>query len=104
MDRRRGVAVSIAAAVLCLSSLAAAAPLSGSVVDGLTLKPIAGATVTAPGGETATTDKAGHFTFADVPPGPLDLALAATGYDATTETITVPEGGLTDSIFVLYAP
>jgi hypothetical protein len=105
MGRRRwGIAGLGALVVAGVASVAAAAPLSGSVVDGLTLKPIAGAIVTAPGGETVTTDKAGHFAFADLPPGPVDLALAAAGYDGTTENVALPEGGLVDSIFVLYTP
>jgi TonB dependent receptor-like, beta-barrel/Carboxypeptidase regulatory-like domain/TonB-dependent Receptor Plug Domain len=101
-SRRAGTGV--AALVLCAAATAAAAPLSGSVVDGLTLKPIAGATVTAPGGQTATTDPFGRFRFDDLPPGPVDLQLAAAGYDGSVENVLVPEGGLTDSIFVLYTP
>src|SRR5262245_7337756 len=104
MRRARALAGGAHLAIAGAAAPARAEPLSGSVVDGLTLEPIAGATVTAPGGASATTDKAGHFHFDDVPAGPLDLALAAKGYDASTEQITIPEGGLADSIFVLYTP
>src|SRR5205085_1952385 len=59
--RRSRAAAGAALLVVCASSVARAEPLAGSVVDGLTMKPIAGATVTAPGGTTTTTDRAGHF-------------------------------------------
>lgn len=104
MRRARAAAAGAALLIVCASSVAWAEPLAGTVVDGLTLKPIAGATVTAPGGAAATTDRAGHFRIDDVPAGPLDVALAARGYEASTENVVVPAGGLIDSIFVLYTP
>ncbi|HTJ41855.1 MAG TPA: TonB-dependent receptor [Kofleriaceae bacterium] len=101
--RRSRAGFGVCLVILCTSALAAAEPLSGSVVDGLTLKPIAGATVTAPDGKTAKTDKAGHFTL-DVTVGPLDVALAAKGYEDSSEQVIVPDGGLDGAIFVLYTP
>jgi hypothetical protein len=104
MRSTRVAAGGAALLVLCATSLALAEPLSGSVVDGITLRPLKGATVTTSGGLTAKTDKVGRFHFDDVPAGPLDLALAAPGYEDSTESVTIPDGGMADAIFVLYTP
>jgi hypothetical protein len=98
--------VSIAAALVCVfaSAVASAEPFSGAVLDGMTLKPIRGALVTAPDGTQAKTDRNGTFRFADLPAGPLELAISADDYEATLETVEIAEGGLTDYIFILFKP
>src|SRR5262249_35147550 len=91
--------------LLCATSAAIAEPVSGIVVDGITLKPIAGATVTGPDGTAVKTGKDGRFTLADVMAGPGALAFHADGYEDASEDVTVPEGtGLTDQYYVLYTP
>ncbi len=90
-------------ALLALSASAAVADVvAGNVLDGTTLKPVANATITV-AGTTVTTDGVGGFKL-DLPPGPAPLTVAAAGYDATDEELTVPEGGMTDYIVLLYRP
>ncbi len=82
---------------------AAADPVKGNVLDGISLAPIRGATVTAPDGTSVKTDKAGAFTI-DVPPGTVELSAAAPGYDPTSEEVVVAEGGLSDHVVLLFQP
>lgn len=89
--------------VLTLARAAAADPVKGNVLDGITLKPIAKATVVGPDGTTVTTDQVGGFTI-DLPPGTASVAVEARGYDPGSEDITVPEGGVSDYILLLYKP
>jgi len=56
------------------------AALSGTVIDAATNQPIVGAIVTLDTVLTATTDSAGHFTFAKVPSGDYDYTVQAPGY------------------------
>jgi hypothetical protein len=92
-------------AVLAASfRLAAAEPFSGSVLDGATLTPIQGATIAAPDGTTTRSDKNGAFRFVDLPAGPLEIAVSADGYEATTELVELPEGGIVDHLFILFRP
>ncbi len=104
MARVRLIGLSSIAFVAGTAALAAAEPVSGHLLDGISLQPIAGGTVTGPGGVTATTDKAGGFTFADVAMGDQPMAARAAGYEASTETVQIPEGGTTELILVLYKP
>lgn len=104
MSRPALLAAASVAALVAAPAVAAAEPFSGSVLDGTTLGPIAGATVTAPDGQTATTNSVGGFTFADLPPGPLEFVVAAPGYDPTAETVELVDGGLSDYIFILFEP
>ena len=57
--------------------------VSGVVVDAATNKPVSGATVTIDTVLTATTDKDGKFTFAQVPVGDFDYVVSAQGYKST---------------------
>lgn len=85
------------------TTTAAADPVKGNVLDGITLKPIVNATVVLPDGTTLTTDKAGGFS-ADLPPGASSVAVEAAGYESTSEDVAVPEGGVIDYIILLYKP
>jgi hypothetical protein len=98
---RAGVASSII--LLAIAGTAAADPVKGNVLDGITLRPIRGATVVAPDGTTDTTDKAGAFTL-DIAPGTVEVSASAPGYDAITEEVVVVEGGLTDYVLLLFKP
>ncbi len=89
--------------VLLTPAVAAADPLEGTVFDGLTMEPIVGATITAPDGTVATTDRIGHFVL-ELPAGPIDLVIAARGYEPTAETVELAEGGMRDQIFILFTP
>src|SRR5690606_13720686 len=93
-----------AAVVVALPRVAAAAPFAGTVLDGLTLEPVKGAVVTAPDGQTATTNRVGGFSFDDLPPGPLEIVVTAEGYDPTLELVELAEGGIADHIFILFEP
>jgi len=90
-------------AVLLWPAVAAAEPLEGTVFDGITMEPIAGATLTAPDGSVATTDKIGHFILA-LEAGPLELVVTAPGYEPTIESVQLVEGGILDQIIILFTP
>lgn len=89
---------------LLVPAVASAEPFAGSVLDGMTLEPIRGAVVTAPDGTTATSDRNGAFRFADLPPGPIEMAVTARGYEPTTELVELAEGGILDHVFILFEP
>jgi hypothetical protein len=62
--------------------------LTGTVVDGNTGAPIAGATVTASSPSqtvTATTDGSGHFSFVSLAPDSYTLTVEKTGYQSVSE-------------------
>ena len=90
-------------AVALVIAPASADPLRGNVLDGTTLAPVRGATVSAPDGTTVKTDRAGAFVI-DVPPGTSLVTVAAPGYEGGAEEVTVPEGGLSDHILLVYKP
>jgi outer membrane receptor protein involved in Fe transport len=100
----RRAAVLLAALAVAAPRVAEAAPFAGTVLDGMTLKPIRGAIVTAPDGQTATTNKVGGFRFDDLPAGPIEMAVAADGYEATLEVVDLVDGGIADHIFILFVP
>jgi hypothetical protein len=104
MRRPRAAAGGAALLIVCATSVALAAPLDGIVVDGITMKPIAGAVVTAPDGTAVKAGNDGRFRFDDLAAGALDLAFSAPGYEDAGESITLPEGGLTDQYYVMYTP
>ncbi|MCG8419551.1 MAG: TonB-dependent receptor [Proteobacteria bacterium] len=105
-------------------SAAWAEPLSGSVVDGQTLEPVADARITISATATesavpqkgdevpqkgdqmmsATTNRAGQYVFTDVPVGKLILRVEAEGYATSEEAIEVGPGGRTDLVLVLFPP
>src|SRR5206468_11170489 len=65
-------------------------PVVGSVVDGTTAQPIAGATVRVVGANVvATTDKYGHFQIPEVPEGTWTVEVAKPPFESTTDTFTV---------------
>jgi hypothetical protein len=87
-------------ALLFVPSVAAAAPLTATVIDGVTMAPVAGATVTA-GDAQVRTGLDGSFTLEVV----TDVTVTARGYEATTEHVTAgglvvlfPEGALGEVI------
>ena len=93
-----------AALVLSAGATAVAEPLGGSVLDGIDLQPIPGATLSTSTGATTTSDAAGRFRFDDLPAGTVDLRVEAEGFETSDESVVVPEGGLLDQVFVLFAP
>ena len=65
----------------------------GAVVDALAVVPISGATVsTDRGGYAATTDAAGAYLMSNVSPGSYVLTASATGFDPSTQAITIEAG------------
>jgi hypothetical protein len=104
---RRFLCGFVIAFALAVPSAAVAAPLAGTVLDATTLEPIEGATVTPldrEGAAPATTGPAGRYRFADLPPGPLKVRIAADGYEPSDEQVDLPEAGSTDVVFVLLRP
>ena len=97
---------SAAAAVAALSILAvpaAAEPVRGYVLDGNTLKPVAGATITVAGQPPVTADDTGTYAL-DLPVGATEITVEAPGYEPSTETATVPGGGLDENVLFLFRP
>jgi hypothetical protein len=66
--------------------------ISGTVLDGVSSKPVAGALVTVDTVLTATTDAAGKFSIDKVPSGIVDYTVQATGYKAVAATTNVEPG------------
>jgi Carboxypeptidase regulatory-like domain len=68
------------------------ATVSGTVVDGSTKNPIAGAVVTIDTVLTGTTDASGKFSIDKVPSGIVDYTVQAKGYKLVTSTATIEPG------------
>ena len=68
------------------------ASLSGTIVDRVSSKPLAGATVTIDTVLTATTDANGKFTLARVPGGILDYSVQADGYKPVSASANAEPG------------
>lgn len=90
-------------ALTAVAGSAAADPVRGYVLDGNTLTPVAGATVTVAGQPPVVTDAAGVYAL-DLPPGANEVRVTAPGYDTATETTTVPAGGLDENVLFLFKP
>lgn len=77
--------------------------ITGTVTDSATGKPIAGATVSAGGGYTTTTDTSGHYTLG-VPPGTYDLTVSDYDYaNGTASGVSVANGASVTENFPLTA-
>jgi Carboxypeptidase regulatory-like domain len=63
--------------------------ITGTVVNGATKAPIAGAVVTIDTVLTATTDASGKFTVEKVPSGIVDYTVVAKGYKVVSSTAQV---------------
>lgn len=86
----------LGAAVVVLSGCAPAVPgaqsyatLQGFVTDRASNAPIAGATVTVDSVLTASTGADGSYRLMNVPPGPYDYAVTASGYGQATGSGTI---------------
>ncbi len=74
------------------------------VLNGSTRNPVAGATVSFPGGPTQTTDANGNTTFTNVPAGaPVTFTASASGFAAGSATVT-PVANATTPLTILVAP
>ena len=107
--------VSALAAVVLTATLAACdngdlppatqfTPLHGTVVDSVTNKPIAGATVIVDTVLTATTDANGTFLIAKVPSGIVDYVIKAQGYADITASVSVEPGKQYELSVVMQPP
>jgi hypothetical protein len=74
--------------------------LRGQVVDGLTRKPIAGATVLI-AGRRVQTDQTGNFTLADLAPGNYLAKVTSTGFSDDQQSITIRAGATSREEFAL---
>lgn len=116
----RAAVASLAAlsAVAVLGARAAADPVSGTVLDGVTLRPVPNAEIeTAPldeaAGSAAPTpprepvraraNRLGSFRI-DLPPGTTALVVRAPGYEESSESLEVPAGGATGAVLLLFRP
>jgi hypothetical protein len=66
--------------------------MQGTVVDGASNKPVAGAIVTVDTVLTATTDASGKFSIDKVPSGIVDYTVQATGYQVVVSTANLEPG------------
>jgi len=89
------LAVLAAAVVLAACNTDALPPsagfttVSGTVADGVTKRPVAGAVVTIDTVLTATTDASGKFSVEKVPSGIVDYTVQAKGYKVLSSTAQV---------------
>jgi PKD repeat protein len=83
-------------------ALAAPGSIAGHVRDAATGLPIAGATITYPGGET-TSNASGAYTIGVIAAGPETIAASASGYGSAVASTTVPAGGNATVDFDLVA-
>lgn len=90
--RRHGVLAALGLfAITAGASIAGAASITGRVVERGTDRPIAEVAVRlGADGPTARTDRAGHFTFADVPPGVHVLTTRHVAWASLERTVIVP--------------
>ena len=79
-------------------------PLHGTVVDSVTNKPIAGATVIVDTVLTTVTDANGTFTIAKVPSGIVDYVVKATGYADIDASVNVEPGKKYELNVAMQAP
>lgn len=77
--------------------------ITGTVVDDETEEPLAGATVTAGGAFTTTTDSDGEYSLDDIPAGLAVLTASMAGYSAKTATVDLLAGGTANLDFELVA-
>lgn len=76
--------------------------ITGSVVSSILGQPVSGATVsTDTGGYTATTGPDGSYTIADVAAGDYTLTATATGFESSSQSVTVTAGAATTANFDL---
>ncbi len=99
----RPAAACLVALALLAARAAAADPVRGYVLDGNSLKPVAGAKVSAPGVEPVTTDDTGTYEI-DLPVGDVEVTVTAPGYDDSTDVAAVPAGGLEENVLFVFRP
>ncbi|HTT20947.1 MAG TPA: malectin domain-containing carbohydrate-binding protein [Candidatus Sulfotelmatobacter sp.] len=76
--------------------------MSGSVLDGATAAPLAGATVSF-GNLSTLTNSSGSYSFTNVQPGTYTVTVSDSGYQNTSQSVTVTAGGTTNTNFSLIA-
>jgi len=71
---------------------AASGSVQGTVTDGKTKSPVAGATVSLKGKPSVQTDSSGRYNFRDVAPGSYSVSVRKTGYKGGGGAVTVKSG------------
>jgi len=95
----------IVAAIVCQVGVAAAAPFTGEVLDGVSFRPIKGATIVVlDGGETVTSNARGRYRVKDAPVGKIKVDVSADGYQPRVETVKVRADGKTHAVVILVRP
>jgi outer membrane receptor protein involved in Fe transport len=85
-------------------SASMAAPVTGNVFNGTTMKPIASVSITVDTGQIAKTDETGRFRFDDLVAGRRLFEVVAKGYDVAKEELDIPDAGIEGAVFVLFEP
>jgi len=97
--RALGLALAL---VVASFGTAQAGGVSGIVVDGLTFRPVKGATVMIPAQNLkAVTDKTGNFRFPKVGAGRIEFRVEADGFDTADQKFKVPKAGLNELVLVI---
>lgn len=79
-----------------------AAPLVGTVVDGVTMQPIPTAAIKVRDASvTVVSDPGGGFRI-DLPPGEITVDVTADGYDIVEQTIALPETGASEVLILMF--
>ncbi|MBK9072970.1 MAG: TonB-dependent receptor plug domain-containing protein [Myxococcales bacterium] len=110
LDLPPPVRVLVLCCVLGLGAHAYADPVRGAVLDGNTLRPVAGASITVarpPGAAgrpplSAKSDARGLYEL-DLPRGKHAITVRARSFAPTEETLDVPAGGLPDHVFFMVS-
>jgi len=74
------------------ATVAATGSVRGTVIDGKTRQPVAGATVSIKGKPGTQTDGSGRFSFQGVAPGSYSVSVRKTGYKSGGGSVTVRAG------------
>ena len=77
------------------------AGVTGQVIDGRTRRPIAGAAISIPGRQGATTDAAGKFLIGNLTPGNYQIGVGKSGYSSEQRSIQVRSGETVNVSFTL---
>jgi thermitase len=82
-----------AVASFLLNDITGPGSITGTVTDARDASPIVG-TIVSDGTRTTTTDGAGEYTIADVPPGTYQVTVSQIGYESVTSSVAIASGGI----------
>jgi TonB-dependent receptor len=106
MSIRKSIVVTAGASVVVFLQVGAASAgeIVGRVTDSVTGRPLPNATVRIQGTErTAIADRSGEYRIIDVPAGNYTIEVSSVGFNAGTQSVTVPATGAVTQAFTLAA-